>query len=245
MITIYPNKIIRTYGNNNKKKEKVDPRLLLMHLNEDVVLNEKVTFGHIMAFLATNIEMTNFIFAGTMGGSDFKPFYDDMLNKPVEKGIVKEGEYLEVYSYPDIWKFKKSSKITYRGCNGIHIIKGKGKRRETWSLSFLKLNVLKNMPIRINHQFTVVVNDTTIPRTKVALMKALQPILVAELEDFRLYDFLWTMLYEISWYGPPEKRDEQGDKILGLATAEYDFENTKEVDFGGTKIKMISKKKTN
>ncbi len=56
-----------------------------------------------------------------------------------------------------------------------------------------------------------IVNDTTKKMTKKTLTTA---ILKTKFECFRLYDFIWAILYEISWHGSPEQRDKVGEELI-------------------------------
>jgi len=218
MIKIYNNKI--TYINREEKEKPIKTSELLSYLDCPLELDGKVTFSTIMSLLYLNKDMVNFLFRHTMGGVDFQDFYDDMMYGKVEKDEENDykSDYLEVYQCPDIWIFKKDKGVAeFNHSYDFHLIKPS--EDIAYGISFSKLSGLKDYRIKIKMEMDVYVNDTT-----KKIEKDYKPMLKAKLGSFRLYDFLWAILYEISWFGSPTNRDAESEKLVNIV---HEYEEDK------------------
>jgi len=224
MITIFKDRIIYTSHRNKKTKIPVD--ILFRYLGDTVTLDKGVTFGTIMELLHENDALTNIVFGNTLGSYDFDLFYQDYL-KPIPKSGENDykSEYLEVYYYPDLFKYEKNERFELNHVWGFHLIKPK--EDITYSISLSALSELKKHPLRINYQVDMIPYDSTKKITKKSLTT---PLLQTTMDGVKLFDVLWAILYEISWHGAPNKRDEFAKELTDRV---YDFETA-------DKSKMVS-----
>lgn len=226
MIKIYNDKMI--YTDHRGKKTRIDTNKFLKFLDEPVELDKRTTFGTIISLLYLNKDVTNYIFGRTLGGVDIEDFFRDM-NKPpdVDQKNDYKTAYLEVSQYPDIWKYdKREKRFDYSNILSFHCIKHENNEDVPYSIAFTKLCNLKKHTVRINLEMDFIVNDTTKKITKESLIT---PLVKTKLETFRLYDFLWAILYEISWHGTPEDRDNFSEQLI---------QKVKDIDDGN--IELIS-----
>lgn len=231
MITIHKNRLVRVSHNN--KREVVDDKLLFMFLDDAVTIADGVTLKRIIELLYTSRELTNIIFRSAMGGCDIEDFFKDMNRPPSKdrKRNYKKG-YLEVYMYPEIWKFKKNKKrVEFNMHDSFHLIEG----RTHYGISFSSLNDLKQYPVKIKLDVDFHLHDTTEKVTKESLQT---PILKGRMNSISLYQLLRAITYEITWHGNPTDRDE---RVKELSERTYDLSNT--MSFEELKKKLKAKKK--
>lgn len=239
MIKIYNNKI--TYINHRNKKTSVKDNDVFKFLGEYVELDEKVTFKRIMDLLLLNEELTNIVYAHTLGNYPFILFYDDMM-QPLPVAEMKEHydrkkQYLEVYYYPDVFKYEKDQLFEWCHVHDIHLIQVGKKENTPYGIMFSKLGAFKDHKIKINCEFKIHAQDSTKKITRKGLIT---PLLKAKLGGMKLFDFFWGILYEISWMGSPKNRDAHGDK---LKQTEYEIENgTAELVSHDEVMKMLKQK---
>jgi hypothetical protein len=219
MITIYKDRIV--YKNSRNKKIKINENNLLQFVDAPVEIAKGVTFGRIMSILNASSGHVNFFFNRTLGGYHIQDFYEDMMKKTNDHYDPK-NEYLEVYQYPDIWKYEKSEeRLTINIVNGFHL--QNIKEKQPYGLSFVKLCNIKNLEIRIDLNMDFVIYDSTKKITK----SSLKPKFKAVQESMTLYNFLQSILYEISWHGSPADRDKRGKSLEDIV---YEFTESKNVE---------------
>lgn len=204
MIKIYKNKIVY---HNGKKRKKYQLDDLPMFLGDVVELDDKLTFGQFFEVLNANRDVINFTFAQVMGFYKFEQFYFD-LKKPIPKEEAQDhkNEFLEVYLVPDMWKYKVDEPFNYNPYVDLHMIKLKdedGQENVPYGIGLTSLRTLKNHKLKINPKVEFILYDTTKKTTK----KSLQPAIVANQENFKLFDLISGILYEISFHGAPEDKE--------------------------------------
>lgn len=209
MITIYKNRIIYTAQNNTKSK--VSPKNLFYYLGDTVKLDKSVTFATIMNLLKENVNLVNMVYGHTLGGYEFHLFYEDFL-KPISKKEKNDykTEYLEVYYYPDLFKYEKNEKFELNHAWDIHLIKTGKKENVPYGISFAKLSDFKKHPVRINDNVDFFAHDSTKKFTKKSLST---PLIKTTMGGVKLFDFIWAILYEISWMGSPDSRNQKGKEL--------------------------------
>lgn len=212
MIKIYNNKI--TYINHRNKRLSVKDTDLFKFLGEYVELDEKVTFKRIMDLLLLNNDLTDVVYGHTLGNYPFVLFYDDMMEPlPVEEmkeHYDRKKQYLEVYYYPDVFKYEKDQLFEWCHVHDIHLIQVGEKENTPYGIMFSKLGAFKDHKIKINYEFKIHAQDSTKKIMKKGLMT---PLLKAKLGGMKLFDFFWGILYEISWMGSPKNRDAESIKL--------------------------------
>jgi hypothetical protein len=201
MITIYKNRII--YTSHRNKKIKVPADVLFNYLGDTVVLDKSVTFETIMEILHVNDALTNIVFGSTLGNYDFDVFYKDYLKLMPESGKNDyKSEFLEIYYYPDLFKYEKNQRFELNHTWDLHLIKTK--EDISYSISLVSLCELKKHPIKIKYDVDIIPHDST---KKITTKLLTTPLLKTTLGAVKLFDVLWSILYEISWHGAPDSRD--------------------------------------
>jgi hypothetical protein len=229
MIKIYNNKLV--YTNHRNKKKKIADDMLFYYLGDTVELDENLKFERIMQLLHDDRDLTNMVFGHTLGGYDFDLFYKDFMRKLPPKEAKEEktnykNECLEVYYYPDLFKYEKGERYEWNHSLDIHLMRElKGKKPEQLGIMFAKLAAFRKHKIRIKYEVDVQLQDSTVKITKKNFKKHYKPVIEAKLGGFRLFDFIWAILYEISWMGSPENRDSESKRISKISE---DIESGKE-----------------
>lgn len=231
MIKIYNNKLV--YTNHRNKKKKIADNMLFYYLGDTVELDENLKFERIMKLLHDDKDLINMIFGHTLGGYDFDLFYKDFMkelppDEAKEEKNKHKNEYLEVYYYPDLFKHEKGERYEWNHSLDIHVIREvKNKKPEQLGIMFAKLAMFKKYKIKIKYDVDVQLQDSTIKITKKNFKKHYKPIIQAKLGGFKLFDFIWAILYEISWMGAPDNRDAENKRLS---------DQVKEIENGTAKL---------
>lgn len=185
------------------------------YLYEYCELDKDVTLKDIFLLLNNELELYN------------------LLLRNWTSEIVKEGlsdqevsdkesdvEYLELYYFGEYRRFEKDEPYTLHGAKfpsfhgiGYELQEDrdgwKKGTRVPYSLSFQSANKLINLPVRLNKEFSVSKDDyVDNTHTDVFIKFDAMP--------YTLFDILYGIMWELSFYGPPAKRDEEGQKIKDI-----------------------------
>ncbi len=218
MIHLFKNKII--YVNSNDKRHKVNSKDFLRYLREYVVLDENFTFGRLMDLLNENKTLVNYIFGKSLGFYDFDAFYKDMQNPiPEEEKNDYKTDYLEVYYVPDLWKFNKNDKWEFSPYHSFHLIKPS--EDIAYSVAFMSTSHYKWHKLKINKNADFYMNDASVKH-----IGKYKPKFKAVIDGITLFDFIDSILCEISWHGSPATRDKRVNKLVNM---KWDFENAKSI----------------
>lgn len=207
MIKIFNDKIVHIDHRNKKRKISIEK--LPMYFSDKIILDENLTFEDFMNHLNKIESIIDFIFAGSLGFNKFKDFYEDM-KKPMAID-QKDGhltEYLEVYYYPDLFKYKENEPYELSSYFGFHMIKLEDGKDEKYSISFSQLSDFKNHLLKLSHNVEYFLNDTT---KEIIEYKS---AFTAKLDSVSVFNFIHAILDEISWHGSPKSRNKRSKKLL-------------------------------
>ena len=203
------------YGNFKKIPEDQLP----MFLSDEIKIAKGVKFKRIFDLCILHKELFNKIFYSSTRGFDIDMFIDE-YNKVGEK----ESEITYLYVSRILSKWHKDYFDAYLNFGGIAENYTDEYNDEPYdcnmSVSFTPLYSLKNIEIRVDDAFIISgeKNET--------LFKDKKPI--------TLFDFLSTILYEITWNGAPDNRNEKLEELNTTAqrikNGEEELFELKEID---------------
>jgi len=182
--------------------EKIDD--LAVHLGSSIKFEGKITFERIFDLILENTDLYNLVFHAHMGGYAIEAFIKD-YNKTSTNKTEDDIEFLEIYASGD-------STANYDGTKDLSFntdFHGWGKwdtetkvNNGPISIAFSSLSDYRKLELRLKENATFVVT----------------PEKIAKLEDYleyegtfnyTWYDIVSSILYEISWHGAPDHRDEE------------------------------------
>ena len=183
MIRLEKNKIVHI-NVDNEEKELIS---LQPYLSEDITLSKDFTLGDLFYFLEKEEGFFNLVFASQLGHYSLNTFIKE-YEKSIPETNWGDGEikYLQVYH---ICEIGSDGDIEFDlGFDGA------GEAGQGYAIEFTPLNELKKYPLQINENFDVyregahqrVIHGTRLPT---------------------VYEFVGAILFEISFIGSPEIRD--------------------------------------
>lgn len=218
MITLTKNKIVYSndYNPECDKYVKREVDHLYLYLNERVVLSDDFTLEDLFHHLYRDGETFDLIFSSCLGHHSLQPWFDE-INRP---GPKKDDEidYLEIHRWAEYWDWGDIDLSI--GVSGIS-----KKSDIPYGIGFTPLNEIKHLPLRLNEDFEI--GEVKIPPSAIMypirlLKKIGVPLgklgkwsgsfyrtFVKGKVEFTVYELITAVLYEISWYGDPTKRDEK------------------------------------
>lgn len=215
MIELTKNAIIYSNHFNPECDEYVKKEVehLYLYLNERVVLSNDFTFGDLFNHLEKDGETFDLIFTSCLGHHSLQLWFDEI--KHLIPKMDNEIDYLEIRRWGEYWDW---------GDIDLSIgISGVGKEHDlgiTYGIGFTPLNELKYLSLRLNENFEI--GEVIIPPKIVLFFARLLKKIgipvgkwnnpfyhtyVKGKVEFTVYELITAVLYEISFYGCPEKRD--------------------------------------
>ena len=229
MLRIGKNEIKHSFEEYTKEEnwDTIDEKDIAMYLASPIKIDEGVSFGRIFELCILHKDLFNVIFYAQLRGFKIEMWEEEFNLDPDEK----DGDitYLEVYRILNIWGGKISGEIWFDNYLSFHGIAenyvskhsdGKEPYDQSFAVEFTPLNNLKEIEIRANEMFQI----TDSSGDKVGS----EDVIVDEKEPLTLFDFLGTILYEISFSGAPEQRDKKIDE-LNKRIENIDYEDTYEL----------------
>ena len=214
-------KLIKTewvYDNEKEEGSYVDSDVTdkgFFHLQDECTLDSDVTLKDIFLLLNSELDL-----------------YDSVL-RIWTKELVKEGlsgspiketeiEYLELYYHLEYNRIEENQPFRLDGLkhpdfHGVgkileedHDFCKKGERIP-YSLSFQSTLNLIDLPVKLRHEVEVYEDDYT-QKT----YKPPTPLIKFSHVPYTLFNILYGIMWELSFFGAPEARDEKGQEILGI-----------------------------
>jgi hypothetical protein len=212
----------------------VPENLLHFYLSEDIKIAKDVTFGRIFELLIIHKELFNSIFYGKMRGFKIDEFIDDFNKEPVNTEIT----YLKIYRLMNKWGSDYfDDYICFDGIAKNYIDKNFNNAKPfncNFSLSFASINSLKNLEIRCINDFKI--TDST-KNSKGHI------VLINEKKPFTLFEFIGAILYEITWFGTPEQKQEKASELNKIIeNIDSGKEETFELKFENDELHSVDKK---
>lgn len=228
MITLSKDKMVFTNHFNPGCSEYVKEEIQLLHryLNETVELSDDFTFEDLFKILEGEKEIFDVIFSSQLGHYPLQ-LYIDEIKKSFSVKDEDEVDYLEIRRFGEYWGRDKD----------IEIFVDFGGESETTDISygvgFTAVNELKYLPLRLNENFEIS-EIKRLSKLKLYFWRLLKKISIPWWDNpfthtyvkgktkFSVYELISAVLYEITFYGPPDVRDAK------LEDLEKTVEETKE-----------------
>ncbi len=208
MLTIKKDHLM--YSTEHIKKDHEDYKEERVHslipfLAQSVAIDEDVTFGDVFNFIEKEKEMIEKIFASHIGWYPLQPYIDEI--KKDEETEHKEGEYkageienLEVSWLTHTFEYEGETEISIDPDFG-----GRGKEDDKevrYAIDFTPLNNIKDLVVKLKKDVCFL--DT----------KDRKKVVLEGYREFSVYDFLESILHEITFYGLPKERNEKAKEIF-------------------------------
>jgi len=170
-------------------------QFLSSYLLKEVSFYEKITFRDIM-YIIKNIGCKELL--GEMAWCNFDAFYEE-LDKPIDSKRLEES----LFSYIELkWSAEIYNEVLEE-CIDVHGIDNNSKDKLTYAIEFMPVNLLAHMEVKLNNKYDIY--D--------ANKKTSYDTIMSTNKDMKLIDILVAVLYEISFCGNPESRDDQWEGL--------------------------------
>lgn len=198
---------------------------LLTVLNTHVILEEGTLFKHLWNYIEKDYETFNVLFTDTLGGYDLQKWID-CAKVPYEKStydLEKEKTGIGMHKLQCYWNtsVEQDSHSIFDGEFGGH---GTHKR-EIWEngektgevvedcdygVSFSPINALLDYPLELLEEFKI--DHLNIYKKRKFSYPKIKPAINTK-RDWKVYDVIQAILWEISFMGSPEEQDKKSDEI--------------------------------
>lgn len=215
------------------------------HLSEEVQIDANVTLKDLLNMLEIVQDEVDIVFGSSLGGNTIEPFLDEVNSKSVKDNnysveCLKFGRICELITYQS-GETELIEDFDFYGY-GVDL---ETKTPKEYVLEFAPLNFYGNVPIILDNSYEIwqnVPTNTYIKEINGSVRPVFNKILVLKTNKvFTLYDFLDTILFEISKYGTPEERNQTKVNIFGTDVVAPDKDNVNSEDNLLSHIKELEK----
>ena len=188
MLIISANNII--FKNNNSDGVEVDEELLPFYLSEDVSF-DNITFERFFKLILRNTNVLDIVFYRSLGGLGINSFEKDFNSDQTLNDM--DIHHLEISWAADLYEEDFAFYTDFSGApeNPMEI---------SYSLEFTSLSAYKHLPLHILNDFVLYGKNPS-----VEILKGKK--------SMTLYDAINAILYEISFFGNPNDRDESSNNL--------------------------------
>ena len=216
---------------------------LIPYLRCEVVVHDGFTLEDLFKILETEVKKYDIIFGADLGHYPLSLYIDDIKKDAGEK--VRDGmEFLEVFwtctcedyearGYKE-WKNSIQISADFHGWgtwpddeNSPYPDNMEG----GFAIEFTPLAELKHYPLKVKTDTKIWLDDGKFDRDEDG--NVVEKVLFEGEKYFSVFDFISAILFEISWAGSPEQRDEKMEEIQ--ASAEEVREKIDEGDYSSFK----------
>jgi len=217
--------LTREYNSDTKKFDDTLVESIAVCLNQEVSLSKDLTFMDLFSILEKEKSLINVLFMSQLGGFDFNLYLDD-IKKPIsKKEKIEEDENNEIHYLELRWVAESTTYENDSEENDINIypdFHGWGRWIDESSgepidggvaIEFTPLRLLKDFKIKLNNKFEIY-NTIFFEKPDKDGKELETEIILESYRSFSVYDLISTILFEISFLGPPEDRDEAFEELL-------------------------------
>ena len=236
-------------NNYNHEKEMEEVNSVIPFLNEVIEIEKDVTLGDIFNYIEKDKELFDIVFSSHLGHHPIQLYIDD-INKECPKDDEEDLDYIELrwfyeHSEYNNKKYKDEIKVfvdvsaigDFEDQEGFYE-EGEEKPKKTgYSIEFIQLRKMKNLPVKINKQLDIY------KRNKFGPGKNNEDLIATGEKYFSVYDFFGELLYELSFVGDPEKRDEFSCEIDDISEKMYEEKLKNTFSFEKLKKQLKNKDK--
>jgi hypothetical protein len=163
------------------------------------------TLKDLMEYIAPRGELL-----GQIAWCNFKAFYEEM-----QKPVTNQDEWSKKIKWIEI---KNISDVDSDGYIREYIdVTGGDEGGERYALGMTPLNYLATLPLKID--------ETYIVREEFPSDLEMKPYFTGK-KEIKLFEIIYGILYEISFYGSPDKREEFNEELESRMTAVTNGEKT-------------------
>lgn len=201
---------------NRDNLVEIQPTELLKFLGEPIEFEDGLTFGRLFGLLIQNKALINLIFNSTLGGFNFQSWVNDFNQE-----CTDNSNYDVIFTWGTEY-------YDYRGkveCEIYPMFKGFGSfvencdEKDNLSLGLTKLCNLKNKKVKIDP--SLIIYDLN--------QDGFVELINSDMTNFKLFDIIYSILYEISFHGEPNNRDEFAQSLEELSE-DIDIESARSIE---------------
>lgn len=188
----------------HEELETISESEIVRYLSDEIELGESVTFERIFEIISENVKYFQEIFYSCLGGYSLELFIDEIEELPTEKSDLL---YLEVYWICDKYDGDLSIVSNLHGIGIQNEDDGSFYKKGDilpYAIEFTPLNNLKYLKVKLNYELKVVEFNSENKKSIHIDMGN---------KSFTVFDFFYSILYEISWNGDPTERIERFKEI--------------------------------
>ncbi len=208
LLTIKKGGVLTFYNNYDKLNPKDITEVSPYHLQNMCELDSDVTLKDVFLIIQKNIDIYKIII-----NNNVELFLEEGFNDPKEYINKYDPEGVEYLQLSKSINWNDASSITHCTLFGIgYELKEdydihKSGNRISWAIDLEPVNTYINYPLKLKTDVELV----EFPYSDLTKLNN-------EYEEhaFTLFDILYWIIYELSFYGPPKKRDEEYKKLLEI-----------------------------
>lgn len=187
--------MIRILSSGKFLRDGKEINVLYPYLDEEVQV-EKVTFGTLFEHLLKYSEEYNLIFSSALGHCRLEEFEEDFQ----KSSEASEGETLVLS-----WVAEIHPEIDNELCIYVDVYSRREGDQNRYAVDFCSLGSIRNLFIELDRSFSIL-----------EWWKEGYKQIPFGNRSFSVYDMLYALLYEISFYGAPSDREEQLQKLIEI-----------------------------
>lgn len=214
------------FEGQNEIHDIINDGCFINHLGEEISIDSDVTLVDLLNILENISEEVELVFGASLSGCDLFPFIEEANSEPLkEKQYLVEqlifGRICEIVVFANNTS-ELMEDYDFYGTGKEYLLDDNKIETEIdkeFALEFAPLNFYSHVPIKLDNTFEIVQHISTSTYIKEANGSIRQVYdrvtLLKTNKIFTLYEFLDTILFEISKYGTPEERNELRTNIFG------------------------------
>lgn len=203
-----------------------------------IVLEEGTLFDDIWFYIEKDANLLEIIFSKALGGHQLHPFIDE-FKKPAQsrenEDINDSMHYLYISWEAEVTKFQ-DEKTFYLNCNfdgyGYYRDQVNNKIHEMgYGIELTPINDLKSYELKLDNYVKIYYHDLD-NNNNSSLFRSV----VEGYRPFTVYDILYAILDEVTFFGNPEQKQKQIEEIQNIAE-----QSKEDIEQGNYIIRQISR----
>ena len=193
------------------------------HLQDEIYIEKDVTLKDLLEHLEKRSESVETVFGSALGGLPLEPFLEEMRLSDKSNKNLKHlvfGRTCEIVEYQDgSTELIEATELYTIGEDS------QGQEKE-FMLEFSPVSYYSDVPIVLDETYQIwqyIPTTTYIKESDGSLKRVFDKrSILKTVKTFTLFEFLHTVLYEISKYGTPSERDEVKTSLYGESAVEQE-----------------------
>ena len=176
---------------------------IVSYLDQYVIIDEGVSVSQFLSILADVKEEINYVFDSSMNGYSLDTYLPELAEPSTNDGSLI---FTEIVHDVDMSPNRVISELKY--FRGVGPVPATG-RLGNFNLELLPVSFYKDLPIVLNHNYVV-------QRTEVVDGTQVTYIELQAQKGFTLFEVVYAILFEISYHGTPEARQQLLEQFLSV-----------------------------